>query len=362
MNNEHNPMKNTQNPIEPLDVVKLLSNRNLFALFAFMNVMTGLSNFRQDGRALMCIASVIIILFLVMVRHEMTKPRKPKVKKRSTDELEQAINRLLMDNVILQEEFDKMGDAHTKEMYRVLDLQDKLDKKKMELDSFKEGYFKLQDRIQEANQTIRKANVRVNELKEELAKKPDTGYSSDVMKLQTDLATARYDYDSLMKGYQLKIVEIDLLSKDMLRKTIAYNELEKQLNKYENNGHSKAYEDPKISELENALLISQAQIKEQQDNLSNANNTIRKANIRINELKKEITDLKQNQGNNTKETFDVNRNCYEWFALTPETANKKTIKEKYKRLSNLFHSDKGGSTSMMQTINQMRDTLMKRHG
>lgn len=127
----------------------------------------------------------------------------------------------------------------------------------------------------------------------------------------------------------------------------------------------------RIKNLENQLETQKKRNKEFNDdsdsqtlrnNLDKANATIRQANIRINQLKEELRNAAQQSTGQYKESFNVDINCYEWFALTPETANKASIKKQYKRLSLFFHSDKGGSTAMMQTINKMRDQLMKRHG
>ncbi|MDD9175255.1 DnaJ domain-containing protein [Aliivibrio sp. S2TY2] len=86
--------------------------------------------------------------------------------------------------------------------------------------------------------------------------------------------------------------------------------------------------------------------------LEKANQIIRQANARINELK---------QSGGSGETFVSITDAYSWFALTPNTATREAIKKQYKRLSSIYHPDKGGSTEMSQMINKMYVTLNCRH-
>ncbi|MEZ8656929.1 J domain-containing protein [Vibrio splendidus] len=111
---------------------------------------------------------------------------------------------------------------------------------------------------------------------------------------------------------------------------------------------------------------SEQQDKENDSSLlDKANETIRRANLRINELKSLLSETERKIDILTEENFNLssqnskfNKNLTERDILGYECLpSRQELRKRYKNLASIHHPDKGGSKVMMQRINDSYEKL-----
>lgn len=100
--------------------------------------------------------------------------------------------------------------------------------------------------------------------------------------------------------------------------------------------------------------------------LDRANETIRKANARISELKIDLSSKESTIRNlhdqisklNSRSYSSSKEECpYEVLGLKLGETDKEKIKSNYKKLSNIYHFDRSGSNTMMKKVNAAYDSI-----
>ena len=99
--------------------------------------------------------------------------------------------------------------------------------------------------------------------------------------------------------------------------------------------------------------------------LDKANETIRKANHRINELKSLLSEAERRIDFLTQENFNLSSQLFESdYSLTERDIlgyeslpSRQELRKRYKSLASIHHPDKGGSKAMMQRINDSYEKL-----
>lgn len=102
-----------------------------------------------------------------------------------------------------------------------------------------------------------------------------------------------------------------------------------------------------------------ARVSELEAKLSKANNIIRAANCRIQDLKFDLLMDSNTSGANPnagKKNNVQERDAYEVLGLKPG-ASQEEIRKNYKRLSSVFHPDRSGNNQAMQEINNAYNKL-----
>ncbi|MDF4462158.1 J domain-containing protein [Vibrio parahaemolyticus] len=99
--------------------------------------------------------------------------------------------------------------------------------------------------------------------------------------------------------------------------------------------------------------------------LDKANETIRKANHRINELKSLLSEAERKIDFLTQENFNLSSQLFESDCSLTERdilgyeslPSRQELRKRYKSLASIHHPDKGGSKAMMQRINDSYEKL-----
>lgn len=99
--------------------------------------------------------------------------------------------------------------------------------------------------------------------------------------------------------------------------------------------------------------------------LDKANETIRKANHRINELKSLLSEAERKIDLLTQENFNLSSQLFESDCSLTERdilgyeflPSSQELRKRYKSLASIHHPDKGGSKAMMQRINDSYEKL-----
>lgn len=108
--------------------------------------------------------------------------------------------------------------------------------------------------------------------------------------------------------------------------------------------------------LDSSVLV---RVRELEAKLSKANNIIRTANCRINDLKFDLLMDSNTSGANPnagKKNKVHERDPYEVLGLK-SGASQEEIRKNYKRLSSVFHPDRSGNNQAMQKINDAYNKL-----